>query len=157
MADLAAVGIDYDDVIAVLEKEGVDKFVESWNELLDTVSGQMEAAQAMSETAWNTVNGKGTGAEFELFFGYPDEKAFATAVELLADDKVASRIAAQGPDAVGAGRRGGVRQAARLGGPVRDVPPARHRDLDAPGRAPGEGPGPGSCSAAWAARRSRPR
>jgi glucose-6-phosphate isomerase len=51
----------------------------------------------MSETAWNTVNGKGTGAEFELFFGYPDEKPFATAVELLADDKVASRIAAQDP------------------------------------------------------------
>ena len=45
MADLAAVGIDYDDVIAVLEKEGVDKFVDSWNELLDTVSGQMEAAK----------------------------------------------------------------------------------------------------------------
>ena len=45
MDDLAAVGIDYDDVIAVLEKEGVDKFVGSWNELLETVSGQMEAAQ----------------------------------------------------------------------------------------------------------------
>ena len=51
----------------------------------------------MSQTAWNTVNGKGTGAEFELFFGYPDEKPFATAVELLADDKVASRIAAKDP------------------------------------------------------------
>jgi transaldolase len=45
MDDLAAVGIDYDDVIAVLEKEGVDKFVGSWNDLLKTVSGQMEAAQ----------------------------------------------------------------------------------------------------------------
>ena len=44
MADLAAVGIDYDDVIAALEQEGVDKFVTSWNELLDTVSGQLEAA-----------------------------------------------------------------------------------------------------------------
>ena len=51
----------------------------------------------MSETAWNTVNGKGTGAEFELFFGYPDEKPFATAVELLADDKVASRMAGKDP------------------------------------------------------------
>ena len=46
MADLAAVGIDYDDVIAVLEQEGVDKFVKSWNELLDTVSDQMETAKA---------------------------------------------------------------------------------------------------------------
>ena len=45
MDDLAAVGIDYDDVIAVLEKEGVDKFVGSWNDLLETVSGQMEAAK----------------------------------------------------------------------------------------------------------------
>lgn len=44
MADLAAVGIDYDDVIATLEQEGVEKFVTSWNELLDTVSGQLEAA-----------------------------------------------------------------------------------------------------------------
>ncbi len=51
----------------------------------------------MSDTAWNTVNGKGTGAEFELFFGYPDEKAFASAVEKLVADNVASRTAAQDP------------------------------------------------------------
>jgi transaldolase len=44
MADLAAVGIDYDDVIETLEQEGVDKFVASWSELLETVSGQLEAA-----------------------------------------------------------------------------------------------------------------
>jgi glucose-6-phosphate isomerase len=48
-------------------------------------------------TAWNTVNGKETEAEFELFFGYPDEKTYADAVEQLVDDKVASRIAAQDP------------------------------------------------------------
>ncbi len=45
MADLKAVGVDYDDVIATLEQEGVDKFVASWNELLDTVSAQLEAAK----------------------------------------------------------------------------------------------------------------
>ena len=45
MADLAAVGIDYDDVIAKLEQEGVDKFVASWNELAETVRGQMEASE----------------------------------------------------------------------------------------------------------------
>jgi transaldolase len=45
MDDLAAVGIDYDDVIATLEREGVDKFVASWDELLATVSKQMEASQ----------------------------------------------------------------------------------------------------------------
>ena len=41
MDDLAAAGIDYDDVIATLEREGVDKFVASWNELVETVRGQM--------------------------------------------------------------------------------------------------------------------
>lgn len=46
MDRLAAVGIDYDDVIAVLEKEGVDKFVTSWNELLDTVRDNLDNAKA---------------------------------------------------------------------------------------------------------------
>ena len=44
MDQLAAVGIDYDDVIAALEKEGVDKFEASWTELLETVKGQLENA-----------------------------------------------------------------------------------------------------------------
>ncbi|WP_093424158.1 transaldolase, partial [Saccharopolyspora flava] len=35
--DLAAAGIDLDDVFKVLETEGVDKFEKSWTELLDTV------------------------------------------------------------------------------------------------------------------------
>ena len=43
--DLAAVGVDYDDVTALLEKEGVEKFIVSWNELLDTVSAALEAAK----------------------------------------------------------------------------------------------------------------
>ena len=46
MADLADVGIDYDDVIAVLEREGVEKFATSWQELLDTVTGQMGSTRA---------------------------------------------------------------------------------------------------------------
>lgn len=41
---LAAVGVDYDDVTAVLEKEGVEKFAVSWNELLDTVTAALDAA-----------------------------------------------------------------------------------------------------------------
>lgn len=44
MADLAAAGIDYDDVIALLIREGVDKFVASWHELVDTVRQQLDAA-----------------------------------------------------------------------------------------------------------------
>jgi transaldolase len=46
MEDLKSVGIDYDDVIATLEQEGVDKFAKSWQELLDTVSEQMDSATA---------------------------------------------------------------------------------------------------------------
>ena len=42
---LAAVGVDYDDVTALLEREGVEKFVVSWNELLDTVTAALEAAK----------------------------------------------------------------------------------------------------------------
>lgn len=44
MDALAGVGIDFDDVLAVLEREGVEKFVASWHELVETVRGQMEAA-----------------------------------------------------------------------------------------------------------------
>ncbi len=39
---LAGLGIEYDDVIAALEREGVEKFEKSWLELLDTVRGQLE-------------------------------------------------------------------------------------------------------------------
>ncbi|MFC6355500.1 transaldolase [Luethyella okanaganae] len=42
---LAAVGVSYDEVTAVLESEGVDKFVVSWSELLETVEGALEAAR----------------------------------------------------------------------------------------------------------------
>src|SRR6478609_10972137 len=44
MQALAEAGIDYDDVIAVLIKEGVEKFVTAWDELLDSVSTALEAA-----------------------------------------------------------------------------------------------------------------
>jgi transaldolase len=44
MADLAAAGIGYDDVIETLEREGVEKFVASWDELVETVRGQLEGA-----------------------------------------------------------------------------------------------------------------
>ncbi len=41
--ELAAVGIGYDDVVAVLEEEGVQKFAASWNEFLETIATQMAA------------------------------------------------------------------------------------------------------------------
>ncbi len=46
MKAMEGLGIYYDDVIATLEKEGVEKFVDSWHELLDTVRGQLDAALA---------------------------------------------------------------------------------------------------------------
>ena len=41
-----AQGVDWDDVIAALETEGVEKFKASWTELVETVEGQMEKARA---------------------------------------------------------------------------------------------------------------
>jgi len=45
---LESLGIGYDDVTAVLEEQGVQKFEASWNELLDTIKTQMAAAAAKS-------------------------------------------------------------------------------------------------------------
>ncbi len=39
--DLAALGISYDDVVTVLEEEGVTKFAASWQELLETIETEM--------------------------------------------------------------------------------------------------------------------
>ncbi|GAB89942.1 transaldolase [Gordonia rhizosphera] len=41
---LSALGIDLDDVFAVLEDEGVKKFADAWNELLDATAEQLAAA-----------------------------------------------------------------------------------------------------------------
>jgi transaldolase len=46
MDALAAAGIDYDDVIAVLISEGVDKFVKAWAELQMSVRASLEAHAA---------------------------------------------------------------------------------------------------------------
>jgi transaldolase len=45
MAAVAAVGVSYDDVTQLLETEGVDKFVISWNELLESVTNALNAAK----------------------------------------------------------------------------------------------------------------
>ncbi len=42
-ADLEELGISYDDVVRVLEEEGVDKFAASWNEFLGTIEANMAA------------------------------------------------------------------------------------------------------------------
>ncbi len=46
IGDLAALGVSYDDVVQVLEDEGVQKFEASWNELLDAVRAELEKEAA---------------------------------------------------------------------------------------------------------------
>jgi transaldolase len=46
LAALTAAGIDLDDVVQVLEVEGVDKFVQAWNQLLDAVTKSLAEARA---------------------------------------------------------------------------------------------------------------
>jgi transaldolase len=41
---LEGLGISYDDVVQVLEDQGVDKFAASWNELLETIKTEMAKA-----------------------------------------------------------------------------------------------------------------
>ena len=45
MDAVAAQGVSYAEVTEQLEKEGVEKFIVSWNELLDTVTAALEAAK----------------------------------------------------------------------------------------------------------------
>ncbi|GAB3250538.1 transaldolase [Arthrobacter pigmenti] len=42
--ELQKIGVDYNDVVGLLETEGVDKFVKSWTELLDTVQQALDNA-----------------------------------------------------------------------------------------------------------------
>jgi transaldolase len=46
---LQAIGVDYDDVVSVLEVEGVDKFEKSWSELLATVTDELERVKAQTQ------------------------------------------------------------------------------------------------------------
>ncbi|MFI0899892.1 transaldolase [Streptomyces sp. NPDC020983] len=42
LAAIAALGISYDDVVQLLEDEGVEKFETAWNELLDSTRSELE-------------------------------------------------------------------------------------------------------------------
>ena len=42
---IEALGISYDQVVALLEQEGVDKFIVSWNELVATVSSALDSSK----------------------------------------------------------------------------------------------------------------
>ncbi len=45
MAELAVAGVDFDEVTDLLEKEGVEKFIASWDELVASVAAALEAAK----------------------------------------------------------------------------------------------------------------
>jgi len=51
IADLEALGVSYDEVVQLLEDEGVDKFEASWNELLDAVRAELEKEAGAEERA----------------------------------------------------------------------------------------------------------
>ncbi|MDP9407636.1 MAG: transaldolase [Actinomycetota bacterium] len=46
LEDLARLGVDYDDVVELLEREGVEKFEQAWDQLIESVTQQLEAAGA---------------------------------------------------------------------------------------------------------------
>ena len=45
LAELAELGVSYDEVTELLETEGVEKFIVSWNELLESVTAALAAAK----------------------------------------------------------------------------------------------------------------
>ncbi len=51
---LAAVGVDYDDVVDVLERDGLDTFEDSWNQLIDAVASQLQHHGATIDPAGTT-------------------------------------------------------------------------------------------------------
>jgi transaldolase len=44
--ELEAAGVDYDDVVATLEREGVEKFSDSFRELLDGITTKLDTVLA---------------------------------------------------------------------------------------------------------------
>ncbi|MBO4163627.1 MULTISPECIES: transaldolase [Micromonospora] len=61
-ADLAAVGVDMADVIATLEREGVEKFEASWGELLEGVRKSLSAAAQGTGTPNEAAKGNAEAA-----------------------------------------------------------------------------------------------
>lgn len=45
LSKLESIGISYDSVVGLLEKEGVEKFVVSWSELVETVSAALKSSR----------------------------------------------------------------------------------------------------------------
>jgi transaldolase len=47
---LSELGVEYDDVVQVLEDEGVEKFESAWNELIDSLQGELDRLAAEVST-----------------------------------------------------------------------------------------------------------
>lgn len=62
-AGLESVGVDMDDVIVTLEREGVEKFEASWQELLDGVRKSLEAAAKGTGSPNKAAKGNAKSAE----------------------------------------------------------------------------------------------
>jgi transaldolase len=45
LASIEALGISYEEVVTLLEQEGVEKFIVSWNELVATVSSALDSSK----------------------------------------------------------------------------------------------------------------
>ena len=112
-------------MIEVLEKEGVEKFVKSWNELLETVARTSRRPRKRSDQLG--ARSRTTGCEPTCGLR-GDEHAFLDAVDTLVADRVASGIAGRDAHAVGQGRRVRGRQAAGVGRPGPGVASPRRRD-----------------------------
>jgi transaldolase len=63
MADLAAVGVDFDDVTETLEREGVEKFEASFVELMEGVEKSLKAAASGSTNPNDAASGNAAAAE----------------------------------------------------------------------------------------------
>ena len=141
---LERLGVSYADVVALLEREGVDKFEKSWGELLD--GGRPRELEKGTRVSALDVVAAGAAAD-----------AIAAHVPALVADRVASRLFAQDATLWGPSGRGRVGQPAVVdrAAPLLAPPGRRGR-----GAARRPAPRPGSttsCSAAWAGRRWRPR
>jgi transaldolase len=49
--DLSKLGVDYDDVVQVLEEEAIEKFEASWNELIDSITSELKRLAAEVSTS----------------------------------------------------------------------------------------------------------
>jgi transaldolase len=56
--DLAALGVDYDDVVQVLEDEAIEKFENSWTELIESIQGELDKLGAEVASGGATAGSK---------------------------------------------------------------------------------------------------